>query len=73
MSFLVVWLRIGASDSLLALFPYFPSTLSLLGGAEFLRPDELQARGGVVAVNLLHIELAHELDGFGRDDLARAP
>src|SRR5258706_12696830 len=40
--------------------------------AEFrqsLRAHELQALRGVVAVDFLHIELAHEIDGFLRDDL----
>src|SRR5258708_9878283 len=36
-----------------------------------LWPHELQALHGVVAMDFLDIELAHEIDGFLRDDLAR--
>ncbi len=32
---------------------------------------QLQSFGGVVAVDLLHIQLAHEVDRFLRDHLAR--
>src|SRR6478609_5330594 len=35
-----------------------------------LRAHELQALHGVVAMDLLHIELAHEVDGFLSDDLS---
>src|SRR5712664_4990030 len=35
-----------------------------------LWPHELQALHGVVAMDFLDIELAHEIDGFLRDDLA---
>src|SRR5579863_10754883 len=35
-----------------------------------LRTHELQTLHGVVAVDLLHIELAHEVDGLLGDDLA---
>jgi len=33
-----------------------------------LRPYEFQAFLGVVAMDFLHIELAHEVDGFLGDD-----
>src|SRR5258705_13686264 len=36
-----------------------------------LWPHELQPFRGVVAMDFLDIELAHEIDGFLRDDLAR--
>src|ERR1700704_1623195 len=36
-----------------------------------LWPHELQPFRGVVAVDFLHIELAHEVDGFLGDDLPR--
>src|ERR1700704_4929501 len=36
-----------------------------------LWPHELQALHGVVAMDFLDIELAHEVDGFLRDDLSR--
>src|SRR5205085_2767655 len=35
------------------------------------RAYELQSLLGVVAMDLLHIELAHEVDGFLGDDLTR--
>src|SRR5438067_846036 len=35
-----------------------------------LRTDEFQALRGVITMDLLHIELAHEINGFLRDDLA---
>src|SRR5438270_5367196 len=38
--------------------------------AEFLRFQNLQAGSCVVAVDLLHIEFAHELNGLSRDNLA---
>ena len=34
-------------------------------------PYEFQAFLGVVAMDFLHIELAHEVDGFLGDDLSR--
>src|SRR5256886_16400435 len=42
----------------------------LFGTAKLRQPDELQPGGCVVAVDLLHIELAHELNGLSRDNLA---
>src|SRR6266550_3018575 len=36
-----------------------------------LATHELQASFGVVAMDFLHIELAHEVDGFLGDDLPR--
>src|SRR3954467_7072485 len=36
-----------------------------------LRTHQLQTLSRVVAVDFLHIELAHEVDGFLGDDLAR--
>ena len=35
-----------------------------------VRPDQFQALGRLVTVNLLHIELAHEVDGVLRQHLA---
>src|SRR4029077_9938544 len=37
---------------------------------EGLRPDDLDPAGGLVTVDLLHIELAHEGDRLVGDDLA---
>src|SRR5438034_3445092 len=41
----------------------------LFSSAKLLRFDEFQARGCVVAVDLLHIEFAHELNGLSCDNL----
>src|SRR6478672_11610428 len=39
--------------------------------AKLFRLDKFQAQGCLVAVDFLHIELAHEVDGLLRNDLAR--
>src|SRR5438046_10059274 len=39
--------------------------------AKLFRLDQFQAQGCLVAVDFLHIELAHEVDGLLRNDLAR--
>src|SRR5881396_1361288 len=39
--------------------------------AELFWLDQFQAQGCLVAVDFLHIELAHEVDGLLRNDLAR--
>src|SRR5437667_352038 len=49
----------------ISLLPYF-----LFGSAKLLRFDEFQAQGCLVAVDLLHIEFAHELNGLSGDNLA---
>ncbi len=39
--------------------------------AKLFRLDQFQAQGCLIAVDFLHIELAHEVDGLLRNDLAR--
>src|ERR1700710_1873291 len=47
-----------------------PTRMAIAEFCQRLWPHELQPFRGVVAMDLLDIELAHEVDGFLSDDLA---